>query len=74
MEIFARGAGVRLARQQLPALRLQAAFDFGGGKVLAVEEAAVVAGLHQFDEAQGYGALAHEIERVGQRALGVAAQ
>ena len=74
VEIFPCGAGVRLARQQLPALRLQAAFDFGGGEVLAVEEAAVVAGLHQFDEAQGYGALAHEIERVGQRALGVAAQ
>ena len=42
--------------------------------MLAVEEAAIVAGLHQFDEAQGYGASAHEIERVGQCALGVAAQ
>jgi len=42
--------------------------------VLAVEEAAVVAGLHEFDEAEGYGAGFDVGEGVGQGLPGVLAQ
>ena len=72
--VFASGAGVGLARLQLPALLNQVLFQLQGVLVVLLEVGAVVACLHQFYKAQGDGAAADVIQRVVQGFLGVFAQ
>ena len=56
--VFAGGAGVGLARLQLPSLGDEVLFQLRGGLVLLLEVGGVVACLHQFYKAQGDGAAA----------------
>ena len=72
--VFAGGAGVGLARLQLPALLNQVLFQLQGVLVVLLEVGAVVACLHQLYEAQGDGAAADVVQRVVQGFLGVFAQ
>ena len=74
MAVFAGGAGVGLARLQLPALLNQVLFQLQGVLVVLLEVSAVVACLHEFYKAQGDGTGADVIQRVVQGFLGVFAQ
>src|SRR5690606_1043116 len=62
MRILARRAGVGRARAQRPASRDDLLFQGFGAQVVAFEELEVVAGAHQFDEADGDVALAQVVE------------
>ena len=62
MRVFARRAGIGRARQQAPAGLLQLGLQRLRTQVVALEVGEVVAGAHQFDEAQADVALAQVVQ------------